>query len=437
MSGAAPVRDRIQRLFPVRADALPRVGAEVELLAFDAASRGIAPLRSGLLPAVRSHARDRGWRETRSDKGAPRFVTATGGAVTFEPGGQLEYATPPYASPCALLADLAATVQPLVEHVAEHGVALIAAGIDPFNDADAAPLQAPSERYCAMDAYFATIGPAGRRMMRQTASVQLNIGVVHDAALQWRVLNAIAPSLVAIFASSGTYAARATGYASYRAETWRRLDPSRTGLWYDEADPIGGYVARALNAPVMLAPRPDGYAPLRDLLAKAEASAHVRGSTGARGGGARDFDDAPFGDVGLDALLESHLSTLFPEVRPRGYFEVRSMDAVAPRLYPAAVVLVAAIVWDRAALEEASRLLGAPDEAMLAAAGETGLANPTRARTAADLVALARDAADRLGPDWCDPADAESAFAFFEAYTLRGRSPRDDEPAAAAAVGPG
>ena len=56
---------------------------------------------------------------------------------------------------------------------------------------------------------------------------------------------------------------------------------------------------------------------------------------------------APFGDLDAhlltEAHLSTHLSTLFPEVRPRGYLEVRSLDA----LDDCGVIVGTAAKWAR------------------------------------------------------------------------------------------
>ena len=67
-------------------------------------------------------------------------------------------------------------------------------------------------------------------MMRQTAAFQVALDLDDEPWLRWRVLNAAAPYVVAIFANSAIYAAADTGCASARAQVWRALDPARTGL---------------------------------------------------------------------------------------------------------------------------------------------------------------------------------------------------------------
>ena len=87
-----------------------------------------------------------------------------------------------------------------------------------------------TKRYERMADYLGRRGPAGARMMRQTASFQVALDLDDEPWLRWRVLNAAAPYVVAIFANSPVYAGVETGCASTRAQVWRALDPARTGL---------------------------------------------------------------------------------------------------------------------------------------------------------------------------------------------------------------
>ena len=135
-----------------------------------------------------------------------------------------------------------------------------------------------SPRYDAMERHFDSVGPAGRRMMRATASTQICLDwwPGRTGLEQWRVLLLAAPFLAAA-------TARCTGPRS-RLATWLEVDPSRTA--FDDRllrgdDPVAAYADFAAGA-------------------------------------------TAFADGGVD----EHLSTLFPPVRPRGrYLEVRFPDA--------------------------------------------------------------------------------------------------------------
>ncbi|MES2178327.1 MAG: glutamate-cysteine ligase family protein [Gemmatimonadota bacterium] len=363
-------------------------GAELELLAYTSPSHTIAPIvgqhgQTGTLDIVRIAAKSMRWAECVSAKGVPRFASASGGSLTFEPGGQLEYASAVHHSLDALAHELT-TVESLLTRVAqEHGIELVARGVDPYNGASDAPLQLTAERYARMARHFATIGADGARMMRQTASLQVNIGGIRPTE-RWAVANAMAPMLVAMFANSAQYAGTDTGCASYRAETWRGVDPCRTGV-FDSGDPVREYAAFALRASAILAA--DESVP---------------------------FHALPDG-VATDAALATHLTTLFPEVRPRQYLELRSIDAVDGARRAIALGLVAGVLCDGAAAQDAVDLLGRPDEDVLRAAGIAGLADEPWASRARDLIDIAARGCMRLGGDIVSPALVEEMRAAFGA----------------------
>jgi glutamate--cysteine ligase len=312
----------------------------------------------------------------------------------------VEYSSPPCRSASALLARLRAVVAPLRAAAAGEGIELLARGLDPCNAAEAAPLLLRTPRYTRMAAYLAGIGPAGARMMRQTAAFQISLDLDDEPARRWTVLNAAAPFAVAIFANSPVYEGVPTGCRSTRAEVWRKLDPLRTGLPWDDRDLVGRYCDFALRAPAILLP---------DL-----------------GGESRPFGEwLEHAGPTLEEWRE-HLSTLFPEVRPRGHLELRSCDTVPPQWYAAPVALAAGITYDPWALRAAADLLGPPDMDLLHRAGRAGLGDAAIARTAVDLVEIALVGCEHLGPRYFHPADLEQARAFFDQYTRRGRAPADD-----------
>jgi len=398
--------DLAERIFaaPASASLTPRrVGAEVELIPVDATTGRRAAIEDGpgaTLPFLRRFGARAGWLETRTAKDTPCFALPADGALTFEPGGQLEYSSPPCPSPSILLSLLRDTIVPLRAAAASEGIDLLTVGLDPANSLERAPLLLHNRRYARMAEYLASVSPHGGRMMRQTAALQISLDLDDEPWLRWRVLNAAAPYVTAIFANSPLYDGEPTGYRSTRAAVWRALDPARTGLPWAEDDPVRAYLDFALAAPAMLFPTLGGaYRSFGEWLRRAEPSP--------------------------DEWYE-HLTTLFPEVRPRGHFELRSCDALPPRWYAAPLALAVGITYDPGAMRAAAELLGPPDPGLLEQAGRVGLGDPLIGRVATELVDIALRGCADLGPGYFHPADLEQARVFFDCYTRRGRSPADD-----------
>lgn len=402
---AAHLRERVFAA-PAAASLTPRrIGAEVELIPAEADSGRICALEGdgtgpATLPFLRRFGARQGWVEGRTSKGTPCFALRDGGTLSFEPGGQLEYSSLPSRSASSLLGRLRAAIVPLRAAAAGEGIELRAVGIDPVNPVERVPLQLCCDRYRRMADHFARIGPAGARMMRQTAAFQVSLDVDDEPRLRWRLLNALAPFVTAVFANSAVYGGEDTGHRSYRAHAWRTLDPARTGLPWAEPRPEEAYLEFALRAPAILFPAVEGRClPFGEWLARATPT--------------------------LDEW-EAHLTTLFPEVRPRGHFEVRSADALDPAWYAAPLGFLGGLTYDPHALRAALDLLPPPDLGLLERAGRLGLRDPALARTAADLFEIALRGCAALGPRFLHPAHLEEARAYFERYTRRGLSPADD-----------
>jgi glutamate--cysteine ligase len=387
----------------------PSIGAEVELIPVDADTRAQLPICSpdggrGTLPFLHAFAARAGWKETASVYGMPNWLLPDGGTITFEPGGQIELSAPPFRSASALLESLRAVVVPLVREAREAGIELLSVGVEPLGAVDDVPLQLPGERYVRLTRFMEHCGTGGTRMMRQTAAFQCNLDWGDDAPARWRFLNALAPYTVAVFANSPVYRGEPSGERSFRARVWRELGGGRTGIFACAADPVPEYLRFALDAPAILLPfAPDEFLPFR--------------TWNERGRVTEDH-------------WKAHLTTLFPDVRPKGFVEVRGADAVAAEWYAAPLVFFAGLTYHPPAFAAARELVGSPDPALLDLAGRVGLGDERIGTVARDLFELALSGAEALGPAFLSPGDLEEARAFFETYTARSLSPADDTLAA-------
>jgi glutamate--cysteine ligase len=388
LSEAKLLDDLGQRFFSPMNSRTPRaIGVELELIPVHELTRLPALPRSNEGPStadVLSRLGQRqGWLEKSVENDPPSWKLDDGTYISFEPGGQIEISSAPHASASSLIHATQGLVAIIREAMTAAGIELIAFGVDPYNDIDAVPLQLHRDRYSRMTRYFDSIGPSGVRMMRQTAAVQINVERGNDPKRRWILLNALAPYIVALFANSRRYAGKATEYASYRAYLWRTLDTSRTGLPADSTDPAARYFTFALDAKAMRSSNgPKSWVSFRDWMRSTDLSE----------------DDWLF-----------HLSTLFPEVRPKEFFEIRSPDAIDSDRLAAPLVFVTGIVYDEESASAAAKLVGAPSERLLERAGRLGLADPELGGTLPALIELALSGARRLGDDYLSAAHVSTA----------------------------
>ena len=381
------------------------IGAEVELLPRFADSHLPVLATSAAIASsvaiIREIAGDASWRENAEGSDPPSWTLANGARISFEPGGQIEISSARYPTASGLIAELKSITTMLSTAFERHGILLESTGVDRWNDVDAVPLQLHRARYATMTRYFESLSPSGIRMMRQTASVQVSIEAGSDPIARWTLLNALAPYSSAIFSNSSTYAGKKTGHQSYRAHLWRTLDPSRTGVAHPSTRPIGDYALFALNAGAMFSPPWEGrYLSFLEWMREGHPTAE-------------DW--------------ELHMSTLFPEVRPKGFFEIRSPDMVDPSMLAAPIAFIAGLVYDEQSSRIAAEVLSQNDESLLVTAGARGLQDGGIASIARELAVLAISGCERLGDAYLSRDDLDTLVEFIDRYTQKGRSPADDE----------
>jgi len=378
------------------------IGAELELIPLYVETRLPVPIKSPTsacsVDILRRAAARSGWCESANGTDPSSWEAPGGARVSFEPGGQIEVSSAPHRTVTALVSELSEITCALLDTFERFGVMLETRGVDPYNSIERTLLQLHRERYEKMTEYFESIGPSGIRMMRQTASVQINVEPGAEPLARWSLLNRLAPALVAMFAHSSRYAESETGHASYRSHLWRTLDPSRTGL--STADnPIESYCDFALGANWMF---------------DHTDAARYQPFDIARERGASDKE------------WDLHMSTLFPEVRPRQYFELRSTDMVDLPWIAAPIAMVAGICYDDASAAAASELLKDFDSDTLVRAGREGLADAEIRSVAKELSELAIHGCDALGPDYVSHDDLDILGEFVDRYSAHGRSPAND-----------
>jgi len=311
----------------------------------------------------------------------PGSVRAAAGrcSVTREPGGQLELSGPPAPDILTAVTDLRHDVQGTRLVLAGLRLGLAHAGADPLRP----PRRInPRPRYRAMEQHYAATGRGapGAVMMNSTAALQVNLQAGPERGWPERVARAyrLGPTLVAISACSPWLSGRDTGWKSARQRGWSGLDPRACGpvpgcLAPDAAsdaalDPAAAWARYALRAPVtfVCGGGDEAVAVLSSVPFERWASGEVR--LGGRAPTAADLD--------------THLTTLFPPVRLRGYLELRYLDMTAPRWWPAIAAVVTTLMDDPVAADLATeateQTAGLWDRAARHGLGDAALADSAR-----------------------------------------------------------
>lgn len=326
-----------------------------------------------------------------------------GSAVSVEPGGQVELSTPPCTGVVAAVQALRADEAALRTALTVHRLGTACLGTDP---ARAPGRVNPAPRYAAMEEHFAALGtrPAGLAMMCSTGALQVNVEAGPQG--QWparvRLAHRLGPVLTAISACSPMLASRRSGWHSMRAQVWAGLDRTRCGPPPDEGDPAAEWGRYALDAAVMLVrdPGSDRTEPVRDRLPfRAWAAGEVRL-------GSRLPDPAD---------VDYHLSTLFPPVRLRGFLELRYLDAVPSRWWPALATVATVLLDDPLAAAAAAEACEPVADSWLSA-GRCGLHDPALARAARQCLEAAAAAS---------PPELKSDVESYAELVAAGRTPGD------------
>ncbi|WP_149179690.1 ergothioneine biosynthesis glutamate--cysteine ligase EgtA [Streptomyces sp. TRM49041] len=361
-----------------------------------------------------------------------------GSSLTLEPGGQLELSSPPAASLTECVATVSADLSAVRAVLTPLGLTLTGSGTDPWLATRERLLREP--RYDAMERYLDRWGPAGRFMMRDSASVQICVDSGHEEPgplgfeRRWRLAHLLGPVLVASFANSPTLHGRPTGLRSTRQSLWAAIDPVRGLSPPTGREPRSAWAAHVLEVPVMCVRAAEGPWAVPEGLTFREwlRSGTLRAPT--------------------RADLDYHLTTLFPPVRPRGsHLELRMLDAQPGDdgwIVPLAVT--SALFDDPEAADAAYRVLlplaetagplRPPNDAHWRAAIRDGPDALALHRAAVACFGLALQALVRSG---APTGVLDAVAAFQDRFVLRRRCPADDRrlaplsPAVPASAPPG
>jgi glutamate--cysteine ligase len=308
-----------------------RIGTEYEKVAVWANSGRAVPFSGGIEDVLRRLAERYAWEPILED-GRIVALQGEGATITLEPGAQLELSGQQCDSVHCAQREFVEHVKQIVSIGDALGMAFLGLGMQPLSTLGEMDW-VPKRRYAIMAPYMLRVGTLGQRMMKHTATVQVNIDYdsERDAMRKLRTGMGIAALLTAMFANSPISDGRLNGFLSFRGHIWTDTDPARCGLLpfvFKESCGFTDYVEYALDVPMYFLVRDGRWI---DMTALTFRHFWKEGYQGGR-----------------DTLADwnAHLTTLFPEIRLKGYIEVRSIDSQAPELMLAAPALVKGIFYE-------------------------------------------------------------------------------------------
>lgn len=347
--GERPIESRDELFLPFEEACKPRedfrVGAEMEKFGVFADGSPVPYTGAhGVAEILRELAAEAGWTEQReSDDGPVIALVKAGASVTLEPGSQLELSGAPLVHAHQICAEFHAHFLEITPFSHRNGITWLGLGFHPFARRDQFEM-VPKMRYPIMREYLPTRGSMALDMMLRTSTVQANYDYSSeaDAMRKLKVSLKLAPLTTALFANSPFYEGKPFGGKSYRAKVWLDVDPDRSGLlpamWKETAG-FSDYIDWALDAPMFMFKRGgkkivNTGQPFRSFL-----------EVGFEGHRATQTD------------WQTHINTLFPEVRLKRTIEIRGADAQRSPMACALPALFTGILYDDEALDGAEALV--------------------------------------------------------------------------------
>ena len=298
-----------------------------------------------------------------------------GASITLEPGGQIELSGAPLRTTRETCVEFNNHVDLLKAVSDDMGILWLGLGHDPIHSIDEIP-RMPKTRYDIMRNYLPTKGGLAMHMMHATATVQANLDYSDEADMTSKMRTAMGCTsiITGLFANSAFAEGKENGYSSRRLSIWSDTDPDRCGILDFVFEPGFGYQRYAdwaLDVPMFFIVRDGRYTP---------------------GDGMTFRQFLERGSSGLQATIrdwDTHLTTLFPEVRLKRIIEVRGADAVSRELICALPALWKGILYASDAREAAWELVKdwtreERQEAQIAVARE-GLAARIAGKSVLDL----------------------------------------------------
>ena len=261
--------------------------------------------------------------------------------VTLEPGCQLELSLEPQDSITDLKNKIEEIDSELLPILDRFGIQLLNKGVSPKTTYRNIKLL-PKRRYAIMANYL--WGILSDVMMRETAGIQVGIDYrsEEDAVRKFNLANIMLPFVTAMYANSKIRGGVDTGYKSFRALAWLNTDNERCGFAtrFLSDMTFKDYVNKLLEVPMIFINRNERTVSLNGRLTF------------------KQFMEK--GYEGFEANIEDwklHSNLYFPEVRLRGFIEIRNHDCVGGGLEYSIPAIYKGIMYDKSAIEEVESAL--------------------------------------------------------------------------------
>jgi len=233
-------------------------------------------------------------------------------SITLEPGNQIELSGAPLSSIHQNCRESYEFLDELKKACKNLDLRMVATSFDPFSKLENVP-KTPKQRYEIMTEEMPKNGKLSLEMMYQTCGTQINLDYISekDFLKKFKLSSFLTPLSTAIFANSPIKENKLNGYLSYRSYVWQNTARGGLPKVFLENMDFEKYVDLAINMPLLFIfkngnhLRPDGKT-FKDFM---EGNLSILNKEQPN---IKDF--------------ETHLATIFSEIRLKKYIEIRSLD---------------------------------------------------------------------------------------------------------------
>ena len=233
-------------------------------------------------------------------------------SITLEPGNQIEISGAPLNSIHKTCNESYEFLNELKKSCKNFDLRMVSTSFDPFSELKNVPKN-PKQRYAIMTEEMPKNGKLSLEMMYQTCGTQINLDYTSekDFSKKFKLSCFLVPLSIAIFANSPIKENKLNGYLSYRSYVWQNTSRGGLPIFFLENMSFEKYVDMAINMPLLFIFK-DGN--------------HLKSD-------GKTFKDFMNGDLSVlnnekpnIKDFETHLATIFNEVRLKKYIEIRSLD---------------------------------------------------------------------------------------------------------------
>ena len=235
-----------------------------------------------------------------------------GKSITLEPGNQIELSGAPLSSIHHNCRESYEFLDELKKACKNFNLKMMATSFDPFSKLENVP-KTPKQRYKIMTDEMPKNGKLSLEMMYQTCGTQINLDYTSekDFIKKFKLSSFLVPLSTAIFANSPIKENKLNGYLSYRSYVWQNTARGGLPKSFLEDMNFEKYVDMAINMPLLFIFKNGNH--LRSEGKHLKILWMVKLSIlNNEKPNIKDF--------------ETHLATIFNEVRLKKYIEIRSLD---------------------------------------------------------------------------------------------------------------